>query len=687
VLALKKTRQHYLPMPAIQANHDANQLVKFNVGGKIFYTTRETIMNSCHHTAQYNHDASSSSQLVFSNCLPFSHAIRLPTSSSQQPVRNTPPPSNNQTTSGGSASASSSSSSLYNSLSTFVDLHNRKNRLSVSEAVQPQITSGNTVSRHSTTFDNYFTRLLDENQHLGIIRDENGCFFIDRSPKYFALIIEYLKSGELNLFDSAEYRSSELDTPEYGFHDLQLFAQKIIKEADYFMIDVSDQLYNIVGDQLYVSDSFQDRIFNRANQRCLIFFDKDPLRKPCSLYMNGIWFDRHIIDKECFVRNGVIEIYMDNENEKKKNNSSNQQFGSSGNGFGVGSYDHTDSDFENQFNKRRSLAHGGGDYFSSSLSTGGNNASRSSNSYRLQFVIHPQVEVKSNEKRTMMNFIGMDPSLFDTVLNTPSGTDDISPNTSSNVDYSTLFSTYGMLGSSRRLSMEYPQVVENVLVVKDTNSFKKEFRLKEVTEPSMFKVQFNKKYFNLLDYNHSIKMVRDDKDRDHITIVETFAQVPEKFGTGNIENNPNIVSGFNTVSGATSGKDTSRRGALSEINFQPIGKTLSNLSDDAKQNSDSKNMIEGNDLYVEVASSDEDDEFTVPQPVSTKRKSLNPGLLKSKSTTKQSDQTRETRMRVIRNNFFAKSKREFIYIESKNRVYWASASRGLITLELSNKNL
>lgn len=292
-----------------------HQLIKFNVGGKILYTTRETILNSYHHSAIYKNNANQSNinELVFpGNCLPFSQKIRSPTAyqlamknylnhqettHQKQPLSNTTTTNNNSpqgstpttTTAGNSGTGSSgdltnSNNLAYNSLSTFVDLHNRKSRMSFSEGTTSSSNQNNNrlsnVSSTSTTvFENYFTRLLDENQHLGFIKDENGCYFIDRNPKYFALILEYLKSGELNLFDSAEYRSSELDAPEYGFHDLQLFAQKIIKESDYFMLDVSDQLYNIVGDQLYVSDCFQDRT-NRSNQRCLIFFDKDPLRRP-----------------------------------------------------------------------------------------------------------------------------------------------------------------------------------------------------------------------------------------------------------------------------------------------------------------------------------------------------------------------------------------------------------------------
>ncbi|KAF0983597.1 hypothetical protein FDP41_010662 [Naegleria fowleri] len=797
-------------------NHTSpnHQLIRFNVGGKIFYTTRETIMNSYHHSAIYypkvscgTNNSLNDSMMFPGNCCPFSQKIRSPSSrsyhySSQQLSSNLG--RSNAPSSGSSggdldpSAVNASSSSMYNSLSTFVDMHNRKHRMSTADSTNAPslVDPHHSTSAHSrnnslssssrpasTTsipnFENYFTRLLDDNQHLGIIRDENGCFFIDRNPKYFAIILEYLKSGELNLFDSAEYRSSELDTPEHGFHDLQLFAQKIIREADYFMIDISDQLFNIVGDQLYVSEFFQDRT-NRSNQRCLIFFDKDSHRRPCSLYMSGIWFDHHIIDKECFVRNGVIEIYMEentmagtmltndsimmmNPNaannynnsssgsssrarRNKQNNASNNQNSNSNMGQGNAS-DFDASDYyyysETPINKRKSF---NSDTFFSSLSNMVNNnmshvASQTKHSLgggsgtgggplRLHFVIHPQVDVKSNEKRSMMNFVGMDPSMLDCYIHQSSSSPSSSitttttttttttvtshplpheaHNTNTDIhgksstaadEFSSLFSTYGMLGASRRLSMEFPQLVENYLVVKDISSFRREFRLKEMDEPATPKAQFNKKYFNLSDYNHSVKLIRDDKDLEHVIVVETFTQIPEKFSE--------VFASMGTSPGSAIGSNENNRRVGSEI---PL--TISGSLDDSRgggggaSGSGSGSSGSGSsthhhhhgyattgnfesDQYLEVASSDED-EFSVPQLASSKRKSINPNVLqknKSGTVSRTMEQTKETRMRVIRNNFFAKSKREFLYIESKNRIYWASYSRGLITLELSNKNL
>lgn len=54
-------------------------------------------------------------------------------------------------------------------------------------------------------------------------------------------------------------------------HDTQVFVQHLIREADFYMIDISDQLYNIVGDGLYVSEDLKGGTNAR---RSLFFFDK-----------------------------------------------------------------------------------------------------------------------------------------------------------------------------------------------------------------------------------------------------------------------------------------------------------------------------------------------------------------------------------------------------------------------------
>jgi hypothetical protein len=66
-----------------------------------------------------------------------------------------------------------------------------------------------------------------------------------------------------------------VNIPSLIHHDMQVFAQKLIKEADFYMIDISDQLYNIVGDGVYVSEDLKG-----GSRRSLFFFDKDPIYKP-----------------------------------------------------------------------------------------------------------------------------------------------------------------------------------------------------------------------------------------------------------------------------------------------------------------------------------------------------------------------------------------------------------------------
>ncbi|KAL9643827.1 hypothetical protein ABK040_016821 [Willaertia magna] len=635
-------------------NTSQNQIVKFNVGGKIFYTTRETINNSVHLSTQQD-----------SNCSPFSQLIRSTSSSSlsQNNKDSSPIPI----------------STDYSSLSTLVDFHYRKNRKSIDSTASIGSSNTNSISNLSPTYnttspflENYFTKLLDENNHVGILKDESGCYFIDRNPKYFAILLEYLKTGELELIGS--YPSSEFDTPEYGFHDLQLFTQKIIKEADYFLIDISDQIYNIVSDQIYVNESFHERTVR--NQRTLLFFDKDPLKKPCSLFLNGIFLDKLVVDKECFVRNGVIECYFEeNVNEgirfRKK---SLRKANANKKNVNIGSDDSPQTEGDESSQKRKSIAPLDSSLLlstsntSSSHGMGSISSSNRSAKLKLQFVIYPQVEVKKDERKNMMNYIGMDTSLLIEDEETNGGQAD-------QLSLDNLLYAYGQR-ASRRISMEFPHLVDNVLVVKDVQGFKREFRLKEMVEPPSFKLTFNKMYYNLSDYNHSVKILKDDKDKDYVTVVECLIIPFDKLLSTDIK-------GDNTP-------PTSLQRTRSDLSDGVVnGSGLASSSNTT--NDTHYNFINNDLLYNEIGSSDSDeDEFSVPQ-ASVKRKSL--AVLKTNNKvstlrgTPGAEQTKETRMKIIRNNFFAKSKKEFIYVESKNRIYWVSRNRGLLTLELSNKNL
>lgn len=163
-----------------------------------------------------------------------------------------------------------------------------------------------------------------------------------------------------------------------------------------------------------------------------------------------------------------------------------------------------------------------------------------------------------------------------------------------------------------------------------------------------------KNYFNLSDYNHSIKFER--VDTFHIKVTERFIK-------------PNVPTSSTLPTQATNSNSP-----ISSIN--PIVPTTTTRP------TTPTDMVPNN-------SNEEDEPYFMNFELSQQNNESH-RLIRARSTSRlQNDENvliTETVLRILKNNFLAKSKREFMYIESRNRVYWLN-KRNLLVFELSNKNL
>jgi hypothetical protein len=140
--------------------------------------------------------------------------------------------------------------------------------------------------------ENFFIKLLDESNKFAV-KDSDGAYFIDRSYSLFEVILEFIRTGDLIL-----------PINETIDHVLQtILVQKVLREADFYMIDISSQLYNIVGDGIYVSEE------PKGFKKCMFFFDKDPTFKPSSVFVNGIFRNEFCLDREVRIINGTLIMY------------------------------------------------------------------------------------------------------------------------------------------------------------------------------------------------------------------------------------------------------------------------------------------------------------------------------------------------------------------------------------------
>jgi len=594
-----------------QARHNANPIVQFNVGGTIFATSRDTLLSnsrlySLKSASEMMDDASSSTSVthgfpIRSSPRLYGSANRSPSSptnlnSSSSAHGNMASRTLNFTNAAQSSSSTNHTNNTNNNNSVVKnqtadantlrivmsddehdssDDENRNDRPSSNhhnQQHQQQLMSksrSNSVNNNRTVADisietmhraddyaylvnsaNFFTQLLQDSNEEMTVKDETGAYFIDRNKDYFGIILEFIRSGELNIplavaspgnnsGSNSAYSYQQSNQTMFANPMTQSFVQKLICEADFYMIDISSQLYNIVGDGIYVSEDEKG-----SDKRCLLFFDKDPVFQPCSLFMNGAFRSESLHDKELYICNGSLLMY----------NSAGE----------------------------------------------------------LEYVMYPTTATTSGNSTT-----------------------------SSYVHFRQSNNTGVSPGRGSMAST-------NVIVVRDCKRFNKNFILREAVPPSKILLSHDKAYFNLSDYNHSIRI--EHIDSQHYLIIESFKDDGAPV--------PNDLLMHDVIGLAT----------------KPAKKALP------------QEMVIGNRYTfprmrpLHGLFPDEDDEND-DVPVSHGSS--------SSSTRSQHDSGKilsRTRMRVVKTNFIAKSKGNFMYIESRNRLYWHRGGK-VLAFGLANKSL
>ena len=61
-------------------------------------------------------------------------------------------------------------------------------------------------------------------------RDSNGCYFIDRSPRPFEVILDFLRTGHLNNLNGCTLRQLEVEADFFGLSGLQELIRQRLPE-------------------------------------------------------------------------------------------------------------------------------------------------------------------------------------------------------------------------------------------------------------------------------------------------------------------------------------------------------------------------------------------------------------------------------------------------------------------------
>lgn len=97
---------------------------------------------------------------------------------------------------------------------------------------------------------NFFSALLKGK--LPIIRDEEGCIFVDRDGEYFKPILEYLRTGELVIPDNMPLKC-------------------ILREAQFYCIDLYKQF---TDEDMFTAHDLRRRALEEFEKKQIEFFDQ-----------------------------------------------------------------------------------------------------------------------------------------------------------------------------------------------------------------------------------------------------------------------------------------------------------------------------------------------------------------------------------------------------------------------------
>uniref|UniRef100_A0A1I7TGS7 BTB domain-containing protein n=1 Tax=Caenorhabditis tropicalis TaxID=1561998 RepID=A0A1I7TGS7_9PELO len=109
---------------------------------------------------------------------------------------------------------------------------------------------GGTVFKTSkstlTRFDGMLKVMMETD--IPVTKDESGAIFIDRSPKHFELILNFMRDGDVELPDSEkEIKEIQKEADFYLLHDLaELCQETSLKKLRHIKSD--DEWFDVIGD-------------------------------------------------------------------------------------------------------------------------------------------------------------------------------------------------------------------------------------------------------------------------------------------------------------------------------------------------------------------------------------------------------------------------------------------------------
>eukprot|EP00088_Acartia_fossae_P049058 TRINITY_DN5378_c0_g1_i1.p1 TRINITY_DN5378_c0_g1~~TRINITY_DN5378_c0_g1_i1.p1 ORF type:complete len:204 (-),score=30.63 TRINITY_DN5378_c0_g1_i1:247-858(-) len=130
------------------------------------------------------------------------------------------------------------------------------------------VTTKTTLCKDTKSF---LYRLCQEDSDLGSEKDENGAYLIDRDPKYFAPVLNYLRHGKLIV-------------------DANLSEEGILEEADFYCIT---ELVKLVKEKIKARDT-QPKSVVKYVYRVLQFHNEDELTQMVSTMSDGWKFEQLI---------------------------------------------------------------------------------------------------------------------------------------------------------------------------------------------------------------------------------------------------------------------------------------------------------------------------------------------------------------------------------------------------------
>ncbi|CAL2033836.1 unnamed protein product [Caenorhabditis brenneri] len=167
---------------------------------------------------------------------------------------------------------------------------------------------GGTVFKTSrstlTKFDGFFKTMLETD--IPITKDEYGAIFIDRSPKYFDMILNFMRDGQMKLPESLrEVEELRVEAQYYLLDGLVELCNANIKAAnDTVKLNVGGTIFQTTKTTLTYHDGYFKTLMNdeskvTRDENGYIFIDRSPrfFEIILGLMQNGPYTGPHCVLK------------------------------------------------------------------------------------------------------------------------------------------------------------------------------------------------------------------------------------------------------------------------------------------------------------------------------------------------------------------------------------------------------